>query len=361
MKMRKIVCSFMISVVCFMTAISGVSATSYDTSKINAAYSKVVEYYKNNNNLNNADKILAVESLGLEAESNQFDTSSADLSSTSLSKKIVTEVLLGVDPTEDKKTLESQIDENGNVEGSWGASSDVWTLYALYVTSSEKTNLIANKLNDELAASSVCGYEWGGTYYADYDTTGWVIEGLAVVNKEKYATTINKAINYIKNNTTMTTTGWVTADNVDTQSQVLEGMFAYDTNALLNDSYTVHPVDCLLNTQLSDGSFPSGYNAEYTTAEVAKTLGTYKNGSVIIKAKKAYDKMMNPEQPDNTKPAQPTDTKKDSQSTNKVETTNQKTTSVKTGDETNVVIFVSLSMVSGGLFLVLRKEYERVH
>ena len=36
----------MISVVCFMTAISGVSATSYDTSKINAAYSKVVEYYK---------------------------------------------------------------------------------------------------------------------------------------------------------------------------------------------------------------------------------------------------------------------------------------------------------------------------
>ena len=45
----------------------------------------------------------------------------------------------------------------------------------------------------------------------------------------------------------------------------------------------------------------------------------------------------------------------------KAETTNQKTTSVKTGDETNIVIFVSLSMVSGGLFLVLRKEYERVH
>ena len=49
------------------------------------------------------------------------------------------------------------------------------------------------------------------------------------------------------------------------------------------------------------------------------------------------------------------------QSKNKVEKKNQKTNSVKTGDETNVVIFVSLSMVSGGLFLVLRKEYERVH
>lgn len=361
MKMKKIVGSLMISVLCFMTAISGVSAASCDTSKINDAYSKVVEYYKNNNTLNNADKILAVESLGLEAESNQFDISSVDFSKTSLSKKIVTEVLLGIDPTEDKETLESQIDENGNVEGSWGASSDIWTLYALYATSSEKTNLLADKLNTYLASSSVCGYEWGGVYYADYDTTGWVIEGLAVVNKEKYATTINKAIDYIKSNTTVTTTGWITTDNVDTQSQVLEGMFAYDTNSLLNDSYTIHPIDCLLNTQLSDGSFPSGYNAEYTTAEVAKTLGTYKNGSVFEKAKKAYDKMMNPEQPDNTKPVQPTDTKKDSQSTNKVETTNQKTTSVKTGDETNVVIFVSLSMVSGGLFLVLRKEYERVH
>ena len=118
MKMKKIICSLMISVLCFMTAISGVSAASYDTSKINDVYSKVVEYYKNNNTLNNADKILAVESLGLEAESNQFDISSVDFSKTSLSKKIVTEVLLGIDSTEDKETLESQIDENGNVEDS---------------------------------------------------------------------------------------------------------------------------------------------------------------------------------------------------------------------------------------------------
>ena len=151
---------------------------------------------------------------------------------------------------------------------------------------------------------------------------------------------------------------WITTDNVDTQSQVLEGMFAYDANALLNDNYTIHPVDCLLNTQLSDGSFPSSYNAEYTTAEVAKTLGTYKNGSVIIKAKKAYDKILNPEEPDNK---QPTNANSTVQSTQPTENSNKKSTSVKTGDETNIVIFVSLSMVSGGLFLVLRKEYERVH
>ena len=86
--MKKIVCSLMISVLCFMTAISGVSAASYDTSKINDAYSKVVEYYKNNNTLNNADKILAVESLGLEAESNQFDISSVDFSKHHFLKKL---------------------------------------------------------------------------------------------------------------------------------------------------------------------------------------------------------------------------------------------------------------------------------
>ncbi len=73
MKMKKIICSLMISVLCFMTAISGVSAASYDTSKIDQAYAKIIEYYKNNNTLVDADKIIAVESLGLEAESNQFD------------------------------------------------------------------------------------------------------------------------------------------------------------------------------------------------------------------------------------------------------------------------------------------------
>ena len=54
MKMKKIICSLMISVLCFMTAISGVSAASYDTSKIDQAYAKIIEYYKNNNTLNNA-------------------------------------------------------------------------------------------------------------------------------------------------------------------------------------------------------------------------------------------------------------------------------------------------------------------
>lgn len=130
----------MISVLCFMTAISGVSAASYDTSKINDAYSKVVEYYKNNNTLNNVDKILAVESLGLEAESNQFDISSVDFSKTSLSKKIVTEVLLGIDPTKDKETLESQIDEMVMLKVA-GELLQIFGHYMLYMLHHQKKQI----------------------------------------------------------------------------------------------------------------------------------------------------------------------------------------------------------------------------
>lgn len=41
--------------------------------------------------------------------------------------------------------------------------------------------------------------------------------------------------------------------------------------------------------------------------------------------------------------------------------TDKKATAVKTGDNTNVVVYVSLSMMSAGLFLVLKKEYEKAH
>ena len=109
----------------------------------------------------------------------------------------------------------------------------------------------------------------------------------------------------------------------------------------------------------ADAEHPFGHGRiEYISALVVSFMVMLVGFQFV---KTSFYKILNPEEPDNTKPAQPTDTKKDNQSTNKVETTNQKTTSVKTGDETNIVIFVSLSMVSGGLFLVLRKEYERVY
>ena len=76
----------------------------------------------------------------------------------------------------------------------------------------------------------------------------------------------------------------------------------------------------------------------------------------LKKQKKTYDKMMNPEQPDNTKPAQPTDTKKIANLQIKLKQQIKKQLTVKTGDETNVVIFVSLSMVSGWIILSIKKR-----
>ena len=364
MKMKKIICSLMISVLCFITAISGVSAASYDTSKIDQAYAKIIEYYKNNNTLVDADKIIAVESLGLEAESNQFDISSIDLEKVTDSKRIIVKALLGIDPTEDKIALENKIDEQGNVEGSYGTSSDVWTLLALYVTNSNKVELLANKLSDELNEKEVFGYTYNGVEYKDYDTTSWVIGTLSLVNKEKYETSLDKSINNIKTNTELLNTGWVSDGNIDTQACVLEALLINDKNDLLNGEYSKHPMDCILASQQSDGSFPSFYDKTYTTAEVAKTLGTYENGSVFEKAKKAYNAITNPvkEEP-KTEPTTPAEPKKDTtptQTTTPAQT-DKKATAVKTGDNTNVVAYVSLSMMSAGLFLVLKKEYERAH
>ena len=52
------------------------------------------------------------------------------------------------------------------------------------------------------------------------------------------------------------------------------------------------------------------------------------------------------------------------ENTNNTQTTtstNEQVQSVKTGDESQVGLFMTVSMVSGALYLVLRKEHERVH
>lgn len=68
MKMKKIVCSLMISVLCFMTAISGVSAANtYPTANIDTAVQRAISFYKGRT-LESPDEVFAAESLGIEAE-----------------------------------------------------------------------------------------------------------------------------------------------------------------------------------------------------------------------------------------------------------------------------------------------------
>ena len=68
MKMKKIICSLMISVLCFMTAISGVSAANtYPTANIDTAVQRAINFYKGRT-LESPDEVFAAESLGVEVE-----------------------------------------------------------------------------------------------------------------------------------------------------------------------------------------------------------------------------------------------------------------------------------------------------
>lgn len=393
MKMKKIVCSLMISVLCFMTAISGVSAANtYDTNKLLDASEKVKAYYKENglSDANYLDDIIAYEALGGEAE-DDLDISKFESQITvgylgSMAKGVIIAKLLQKDPTQLTvngttvnlvEQIETMVDANGCFGEKLGINTEIWGLLALETVSSSKTELVANHVASEINVDG--GYWYFGFDYAsnktDYkkkssscDVTGWGIEALSIAGKEKYSSTIEKAIQYLKNNQD-NDSGFMDygASNADTQACAVEGLSVYNRESLLNGEYdknNKNPIDVLLSFQNEKGYFgwqssSEDYNT-YATQDAARAIGTIVNGSVIYKAKgiKSPDATLTRvENKPSTNPTQPTDNSQD----NKENKTNKKTTSVKTGDETNVVIFASLSMVSGGLFLVLRKEYERVH
>lgn len=396
MKMKKIVCSLMISVLCFMTAISGVSAVNtYDTNKLLDASEKVKAYYKENglSDANYLDDIIAYEALGGEAEDDldisKFESQIYVSSVGSISKGIIVAKLLKKDPTNLiingsqvnlVSELENKVDDNGCFGAYEGNNIDIWGLLALETVSSSKTELVANHISNDINPDGgFWNFGWkqenpddpNSSWVIDTDSklstcdvTGWGIEALSIAGKNKYSSTIQKAIQYLKDNQNE---GFGYSVNPDTQACAVEGLSVYNRESLLNGDYdknNKNPIDVLLSFQNIDkGNFwyyELGEDNDYATQDAARAIGTIVNGSVIYKAKgtKSPDATLTRvENKPSTNPTQPTDNSQD----NKENKTNKKTTSVKTGDETNVVIFASLSMVSGGLFLVLRKEYERVH
>lgn len=396
MKMKKIICSLMISVLCFMTAISGVSAANtYDTNKLLDASEKVKAYYKENglSDANYLDDIIAYEALGGEAEDDldisKFESQIYVSSVGSISKGIIVAKLLKKDPTNLiingsqvnlVSELENKVDDNGCFGAYEGNNIDIWGLLALETVSSSKTELVANHISNDINPDGgFWNFGWkqenpddpNSSWVIDTDSklstcdvTGWGIEALSIAGKNKYSSTIQKAIQYLKDNQNE---GFGYSVNPDTQACAVEGLSVYNRESLLNGYYdknNKNPIDVLLSFQNIDkGNFwyyELGEDNDYATQDAARAIGTIVNGSVIYKAKgtKSPDATLTRvENKPSTNPTQPTDNSQD----NKENKTNKKTTSVKTGDETNVVIFVSLSMVSGGLFLVLRKEYERVH
>ena len=381
MKTKKIICSLMISLLCLMTTISGVSAAStYPIDNIDAAYKRAINFYKGKT-LESPDEVFAGESLGIEVEDqcditellNEFKEKNYDEASLGdLSKTIITLALTKNDPRNFNGynlvvILENKVQENGAIEGSNGTNLDIWVLFALEAVSSPKVDIVANELSKQnnLTGDDEGAFWYSGPY-ASEDVTGWAIEALSIAGKEKYQSSITAAINYLERNKQTDGSYGNWGANVDTQAAVIEGLLTYDREGVLSGRYDTQDANIfkvLIDFQNEDGSVEIAtwptyeiiYNA-MATYDLSRCLGTYKNGSVFLKAQKDYDEMIHSinegqknDQITTTTPTEMTNSTK----------TNKEVNSVETGDETNVIVYASLSMMTAGLFLVLKKEYER--
>lgn len=377
--MKKLISSLLVGIFTISLSFTSVSALSYDTTKIDNAYNKVRNYYESSKELNSCDEIIAVESLGLEAENGYQlpdDFGNIDVESASigeLTKTLISEVLLGKNPTNINginlvEALENLfVDEEGETviknQGGYKITNSnelVYIVYALYVVDSNKLDDAVNLLINSANEDGSFGYGGSST---SLDITGWVLEALALTQKDVTKTLEflngklddnDGAFSYLEN--------WGEAGkNANTQSCILSGLFTNDKSQLINgyENSTIHPIDYLINLQKDDGSFyyrdgEDGWNPASTTWDAAKAIGTYKNGSVYQKAKNNFKKLM-----DNQNTLPNPDDNNDKQET--ASTTNQPIKSVQTGDQSQIEIFISLSFVSGALYLILRKEYERTH
>ena len=253
--------------------------------------------------------------------------------------------------------MNEQIADDGHIIDNNQSSNVAWVLYALEVLSSDKVEIVANKMvenrNDDNGYWNEDFYN-PGTKLSSTDTTGWAIEALTLAGN--YNEAIEDALVYLNNsqdeNTAEWSDGWSdlsTVDNADTQSCVLTGLLAYNKDKVVNGDYDKSgndPFGAILRSQIDNGSFEAYYNPgvynQYTTGEVARCLGTYKNGSVILRAKNTYNNLGKDITP--VSPNTPT---------------SQEVNSVKTGDQNNIMLFISLSFISGALLLVLTKKYAR--
>lgn len=368
--MKKLLSSLVVLMVALVMTLAPVQALAYDTTELDKAIDKIIAYYQQTAILESPDEIIAVESLGLEAE-NGFDLpnlKSQDFETVTtgdLAKTIIALILLGENPNNINginlvKQLEDLINEDGSIKDNTGSTVEIWVLFALESISSNKCELVADHLSQDNNTDGGFWYFYGSKISSP-DTTGWGIEALTIAGKEKYQTSIDKALGYldsIKDDAVYPDV--YSGKNADTQACVLEGLLSYDKEGVLNGNYngnTLNPIDILLEFQDSKGGFVAvDYNTselclnKYTTMEAAKTLGTYKNGSFVLKAQKAYQRLL--EQ----------DNSKSENGTGSQVTQNQdvKQHGVKTGDNTNITIYV-LFILLPMAYLVLNRKYEKIN
>lgn len=385
--MKKVVSCLFTCTLAIMMSFSSVFA--YDTSKIDSSYEKLKSFYESKEELRSYDEIIAVESIGLEAENYKLpDMASVDYENETLgnsSKGIISFILIGENPRNYNgknliELLENCIQEDGSVEkDGFVATSNVqvWVLYALESYNSDKVGLVANNLLSTMNVDGSFGYGYGNS---SADVTGWCLEALSIAGLSDQ---LNKTQEYLNNNSRFGDKGiWgysyqdadydengkptykvdnegnpivIDVPNATSQAAVLIGLITNDKEELLNGRYdynSVNPLDTLAELQNEDGTYWDDKNTSYETFDTVRAIGTYKNGSIIYKVQKDYKELIT--KPKENKPAEQSNTEQ-------TVTTNKKEQGVQTGDDTQTMIYVSVAMISSGLYLILRKEYERVH
>lgn len=406
--MKKVVSSLFACTIAIMMSFSSVLA--YNTSKIDASYEKILKFYESKEELRSFDEIIAVESLGLEAENYQLpDISSVDFENETLgniTKGIISLILIGENPNDYNENnlielLESCIQEDGSIEkDGYVATSNiqVWVLYALECYDSDKVDLVANNLLQTMNENGSFGYGYGTS---SADVTGWCLEALTNAG---LSDKLGDTKEYLNNNDRFDENGtWgysypdtkydengnpiykyddegnpimINFPNSTSQAAVLIGLIVNDKEGLLNGNYdfnNVNPLDVLADYQNKDGTYWDDENISYETFDTVRALGTYKNGSFVYRAQSVYkDLTVETEEVENTE-EQPEveeqeqketlDEKQIEQNDDKKENeeVNKETNSVKTGDNSQIVLFISVSVISSGLYLILRKEYEKIH
>lgn len=394
--MKKIMSSLLVGILTLSLSFTSVSAsTSYNVNKIIDAAEQVKKYYERNglSESNYFNDIIAYEALHGEVEEkfdilNYENKVSGNISNLGgLSKAIITSKLIGKNPTnliingESKnlvESLENLISEDGCFGERQGCNNEIWGLLALESVSSPKVGLVANHIADMINEDGgFWNFGYDSNWSIDYnkkesscDVTGWALEALSIAGKDNYSSTILSAIQYLKNNQgdegDFLSYGIA---NPDTQACAIEGLSVYDRSLLLNGDYdknNINPIDKLLSFQNTEiGSFWYNYTGEdngYATQDGARAIGTLIYGSVIYKCNgTSYEELVRNTNVDNNQQSPTDETPENTNNTQTTTSTNEKVQSVQTGDESQVGLFMTVSMVSGALYLVLRKEYERVH
>ena len=147
------------------------------------------------------------------------------------------------------------------------------------------------------------------------------------------------------------------------------GLLTYDKNKVLSGEYNyndINPLDILADSQNTDGTYWNDQYIDYETFDTVRALGTYKNGSVILKAQSAYQDILKnqeenktptpPKQPTNTKPNTSTETNKTQKPTSTNKTVNAKV--VETSDNNNIIPYLLILVLSTGLLVINKKKNE---